>query len=150
MANGIYQLQIAIDEEFRDIAKKFKEGDYRRILAAQLDTLESDERSFFQNERSPGGRKWKPLAQSTIKRKGHNVILRETGRLESSLVSVTGDSIAEATHRGLLFGTRAPHAWIHQDGAGHVPQREHTGITSKTLDKIVKDIAAATVSIISS
>lgn len=53
--------------------------------------------------------KWRPLAPSTVKRKGNGIILFETGRLMSSIGFSAGCA-------GLSVSARVPYAAIQQDG----------------------------------
>lgn len=64
----------------------------------------------FESETDPQGRKWKPLARSTIrKKKGDTRILRQRGQLLQSLTH-------NATPSYLEVGTNVVYAGIHQFG----------------------------------
>jgi phage gpG-like protein len=133
------QLELRI--VFAQIEEAFNHADFEKDFREEIfPAIENAEKRFFADERDPTGEKWKPLAQATVKRKGHDTILVETGRLKNSLTTPDGDSIREALGRSANFGTFVEYAGFHQEGAG-VPQREHTGLDEPTLDKIVDTIA---------
>ncbi len=86
------------------------------VAAQDTKTLISDS---FRESRSPGGRLWKGLEPSTIKRRrqGPNTrarkatILIDTGVLKNSIYSTSDKS-------GLTMGTNVPYAVYHQFGNG--------------------------------
>lgn len=54
----------------------------------QLETyLEEVHTDYFQFEADPNGAPWAPLASSTVRKKGHDTILFEEGKLQESLTS---------------------------------------------------------------
>lgn len=135
----------ALGGVFVEIEEQFKAADYTRTLTPFLDLLQRTHAEGFSTQSNPVGRKWKPLAPSTIKRKGHGIILFETGRLKSSLIGATGDSVRAVSHRGMLFGTQVPYSIFHQNGTSRLPQREHVGMNDETCQQIVNAVADATV-----
>lgn len=130
---------------FIGIENQFLGIDYQETLQEFIPELQKAELGQFGGESNAVGDAWKALAPSTIKKKGHDQILFETGRLESSLVGKTGDSIQETTHRGLIFGTSVPYSIFHDVGTERLPIREHVGMDEQTLDKLVNALADATV-----
>jgi phage gpG-like protein len=130
---------------FLEIEEAFHRADYSEPLKPMLEMLEQTHAAGFESESTPGGEKWPPLAASTVAKKGHDVILLETGRLKASLANKTGDSVREVSHRGLLFGTQVEYAGIHQNGTSRIPQREHVGMNEETAQRIVDVVADATV-----
>lgn len=81
------------------------------------------EDALFASQGRRGGGSWKPLAESTIRDKGHDTILVETTDLLESLTRE--DAKYQIIHFGeasLEFGTERPGAGAHQKGRG-VPRR---------------------------
>jgi hypothetical protein len=114
-----------------DIVEVLQNGDYSGVFRKAIYDLESDHRRFWAGEHTPDGVPWFPLAESTVKRKGHDTILVETGKLRRSmtagLVTSNGESIREivdeGANKGFSFGTAVPYGSIHQQGGGKIPQR---------------------------
>lgn len=133
---GIYVL---MEEQFRN-------HDYSDVLNAFLPTLEETHKTHFDTQSDPAANPWPPLAPSTIRRKGHDTILYETGRLKASLAGKTEDSIRAVSERGqgLLFGTSVEYAGFHQDGT-RLPRREHVGMVDETLQILVDSVADSAV-----
>lgn len=76
-----------------------------------------------------GGQRWKSLAPSTIRRKGHAKILIEKGVLRASfffkvISAVPGRSIID-------LGTNVKYAKFHQIGAKHLPIRKVVDVTKQ-------------------
>jgi phage gpG-like protein len=94
------------------------------FLRIQADILETEEKMFSSQGRRGGGM-WKPLADSTVARKGHSTILVETGALKHSLtIPGAPHQILRVDNEGIIFGTTRPWAFVHQYGSRRVPQRE--------------------------
>lgn len=130
---------------FVEIEQQFQNADYSKTLEPFLKVFEGTHAAGFASQSNPVGSKWKPLAPSTIKRKGHGIILYETGRLKASLTGASGDAVRAVSHRGLLFGTQVEYSIFHQMGGGRLPQREHVGINDETCQGVVDAIADAVV-----
>jgi phage gpG-like protein len=124
------------------IEQDFKKADYQKTMESFLPVLTDSHKSRFEQQVNPAGTPWKPLAQSTVRRKGHDKILFETGRLKASLSRRTSDSVREVSPRGqgLLFGTTVPYSSFHDDGRG-VPRRQHVGMNEQQLQEFVDAIA---------
>ncbi len=131
---------------FVEIEQQYSEADYSNQLDAFLPVLEGTHKKQFSAQSSPSGQRWPALAPSTIKRKGHNRILFESGRLEKSLTTKSGDAVRSVGEdgRGLLFGTSVPYSVFHNLGKGQ-KKREHVGLVTKTLDSLVNNVADHTV-----
>lgn len=151
-----------------DIEQLFIEADFTPVFRKAMYDLESDHRAFFAGEHTPDGTPWFPLAESTLRRRGHRgffergellagvkgaglihaPILRDTGRLAKSLTSggLTSDGesvreiINEGPNKGFSFGTSVPYGIIHQEGAGRIPQREFAGFTEERIEQIEQDM----------
>jgi phage gpG-like protein len=124
-----------------DIEQRFVNADYSEVLEAQLGPLEKDHGEAFATEQAANGEDWAELAASTIQRKGHDRILRDTGELRSSLAGQHSNAIREVTHRGLIFGTRDERAGYHQEGTSRMPARPPVGVTETRLDSIAEAVA---------
>lgn len=144
----VYTEQVELSQVgsiFLGIEQQFMGIDYSETLRDVIPDLEKDEQGQFAGEMSANGTKWPPLSDTTIAIKGHDTILVDTGRLKSSLVGQTPDSIRETSHRGLLFGTSVPYSIFHDKPTANRPQRQHVGIGEQTVETIVNKIADATV-----
>lgn len=88
----------------------------RRALEAGATVLARDARlSWKEPGRRPGP--WAPLAASTIKRKGHDKILYDTGRLRDSI------TLGEVTPASATAGTDATYSIYHQLGTKSMAAR---------------------------
>jgi phage gpG-like protein len=133
-----------------DMGKDFEKTDYEPMLRSFLTDLQVIHEVYFASEIDPSGEAWPRLAESTVARKGHSIVLWETGRLEDSLEGTTGDSIrvvstGEGSEDFLVFGTSVPYSIFHQEGTGRMPQREHVGISETVLDIFAEKAADAAV-----
>ena len=85
-----------------------------------------------------GGGSWKPLADSTVLKKGFDTILVDTGELQSSLTEDEAPSqIKEVTHDSAELGTTRPWAFTHQYGSkkAHVPKRTFLKFTARDSER---------------
>lgn len=130
---------------FVEIEEQIKAADYTPALEPHLQGLEELHSGFFQGSVDPNGSPWRPLAPSTVARKGHDTILVETTQLVQSLVSETSESVRAVSERGLIFGTSDEKAMFHQEGTARMPARPMVGLQEEYLDKIVDDVAGRTV-----
>ena len=93
-------------------------------------------RERFNKEQSPEGQKWKPLAQSTIRRRkkrhkrGNMKILQDTGALRRSIAY-------EAGSNSVKVGSVLEYARTHQFGRGKIPARPFLGVTEGEKKHIV-------------
>ncbi len=89
----------------------------------------------FNKEQSPEGQKWKPLAESTKRRKkrhkrGQMKILHDTGALRRSIAY-------EAGNDSVKVGSVLKYARTHQFGRGKIPARPFLGVTEGEKKHIV-------------
>ena len=92
-------------------------------------------RERFNKEQSPEGQKWKPLAESTKRRKkrhkrGQMKILHDTGALRRSIAY-------EAGNNSVKVGSVLKYARTHQFGRGKIPARPFLGVTEGEKKHIV-------------
>ena len=131
---------------FQEVENGFSEADYSDDLAEFLPVLRGDHEEMFSGEHDSTGSGWEPLAESTIQRKGHDIILFEKGHLKESLISDGGaGQIAETSDRHLAFGTEVEYAGYHQSGTSRMPARPPVGLREDTLDEIVETVADRTI-----
>ena len=92
-------------------------------------------RERFNKEQSPEGQKWKPLVESTIRRRkkrhkrGNMKILQDTGELRRSVAY-------EAHDDSVRVGSKLKYARTHQFGRGRIPARPFLGVTDKEKQHI--------------
>ena len=137
---GVYD---AITESLQEV--NFQEAFETKVFPA----IETAERGYFASETDSSGQAWAPLAASTIAKKGHDIILVETGALRASLVGVTGDSIRDAGADFGVFGTSDPKAMFHQEGTSRMPARPPVGVSEELLETIAGIIGDAVIAQIS-
>lgn len=133
-------------EVYANLEKTLGDVDFREAFDQRVfPKIEEQESKYFASESAPDGTRWPKLAPATIKRKGHDVILVDTGRLKASLTGQTGDSVRDAMERGASFGTSVPYAGFHQSGTKHLPQRAHVGVNEELLNTIATIIGDAVI-----
>lgn len=127
---------------FSDLSRSVSELDFDPIMIATLELLaEGEEQAFNAGANPSTGEAWVPNAESTIKRKGHGIVLFEAGALEESLIGVGNEgNIHETSHRGLLFGTDIPYSLFNQEGTSRIPARPHVGMNPKLIDFVAEEV----------
>jgi len=88
--------------------------DVSQALETAGTAMLSSVRENFRGQGRP--EKWKPLEPETIERKGHGIILYETGRLMASIVY-------RAENDALTISTPLPYARVQQSGDDALPAR---------------------------
>lgn len=137
------QIETAIADELDDVSQIISGTpgvDLRPTFEAYLTHLAELHESYFEQQKSPGGASWTPLAPATVKRKGHAIILVDTGDLAASLSSRSHENniaevIQEGKNKGVSFGTMDAKSIFHQDS------RPHVGITDRSADQLAEAIA---------
>lgn len=135
---------------FDDIGKDFEEVRYVELLQGELDILQRAHTDYYVSQSSPVGEAWPVLSPVTIRKKGHAVILFETGQQMQSLTSADAeDAIRDIQEihlfTGLTFGTSAPFAAFHQAGTRRMPARPHVGMNEPQVDFLAESVADETV-----
>lgn len=146
--------ETAVIEDQEDLAQFFADlaSDFEGLPASQsgrefgeggVEIAEESMRQGFAQSRSPGGEAWAPNKPATIKRKGHNAILRDKGQLGVSLTdSGHPDAIVEIANEpagcGFTRGTSVPHSAPNQTGTKHTPARPHVGLTEDACDELAE------------
>jgi len=142
--------RVAIEDYIRDMLEglvvQFRSYDPKPQAPEIFHDLEMLTAKIFREETAPDGTKWPDLAARTIKAKGHDVKLFETGRLRDSVVGKTEQSIQEATGDmkagvDLIFGTEGRAGkkatpkvgrW-HMEGTKRMPARPFLGWTAEAI-----------------
>ena len=136
---------------FAELDSIVADTDYREVLGEFQHVIAGVEAEAFEKESEPGGTPWAPLAESTIRRKGHDRILFETGDLMASFVAVGGPgNISEVSDHGSLFGTSVPYAIFHDQGTSRMPARPPVGINDAAVDRLVDMVTERTIQAIRS
>ena len=96
--------------------KMINDGNRKKVLAAGGTVLARDTRLTW---KEPGRRPapWAPLAEKTVKRKGHDKLLYDTGKLRDSI------RMSPPTPSQVEIDTDTPYAIYHQRGTGKMPAR---------------------------
>lgn len=138
-------------------AQRFKAEDFRRMAQIAREEREAG----FQASTGPDGSKWRPLAESTVRKKSgaHGTTRIRKGVIKSSKAraSATPDAplidtgalskptIHTAPGKGIVrvAGSRAAAVWngksisqIHDEGTGKIPRRRHWGIYPRAKERI--------------
>lgn len=138
-----------LDALFAEMQDHVENADYTETLEGFQQTIAEQEAGMFAGEYDSNLVSWSELKPSTIKRKGHDRILVETGALRESLVHVGGTgNIHSATSRQLVYGTSDEHAIFHQFGTRKMAARPPVGLTEDSLRKLTDNVADATVEIL--
>lgn len=91
----------------------------------------------FRTQGARSGKPWKPLAESTIRRKGHDTILVASGRLRESFRLWDVNNIYDATDEYLRFGSDVEEGVFHQPDP---QERRVFALTEHDRDHIVKEM----------
>ncbi|WP_397570658.1 phage virion morphogenesis protein [Schlesneria sp. T3-172] len=136
----------AFESLYHDMETVVQRCDYGPMLEQFQQVIAQGEEVAFRAQSTPGGVPWAPLAESTVRRKGHAYILVDTGDLASSLIDVDGPGNINATNsHGLMFGTDVEYAIFHETGTSRMPARPAVGMSDETLDDLCERVARATI-----
>ncbi len=142
--DGPADLEGALEGILDDLQESFHDVDCTEALTGKVfPAIERAEAGYFASETDSSGNPWAPLAPSTVARKGHDIILVETGAMRASLVGQTGDSIRDAGADFATFGTSDEKAAFHQEGTRNMPARPPVGASDELLDEIAGIIGDA-------
>ena len=140
------QIESGISDVLADVTREWQLFDHGPLQSHYIEELEEHHANLFFLERDPQGDPWAALAESTVKKKGHDVILTEFNDMIQSLVGQTPDSIRRRTADGggseLIYGTSDFKSGWHMTGTENMPQREHVGLDELFVDKIETDSAS--------
>jgi len=143
-------IDAAVQSVVQDVINQVATMDLKRDMENLIVDLEKQHQAMFASERDADGNPWEPLSRWTVDKKGHDIRLYEFGDLEDSLTSKTGLSIRSITKSSdgitLEFGTRHRHSYVNHFGGPSswgqtIPPRPHVGISEKTLDTFMNNLA---------
>lgn len=140
----IIESQADLNRLFQSVVDDFDGIEWTPHLIEEQRSMAVEHGKYFARAAGPSGEQWPPLSPFTIKKKGHDTILVETGRLRASLTHPDGsaDSIRERVSEftgsgaGYSFGTGVPYSAPHDRGQGQ-KKREHIGIDTQYFDQHV-------------
>lgn len=131
------------------VADDLQETNFEDCLRNQVGPVIRDRIDMnFALEQTGTGEAWKPLAPSTVKRKGHDRILVETGAMRTAATTTGAGHTTEVTERAMNDGVdqaAIPYAIFHQLGTRKLAQREFIGINEDTVERMAGRIADFTV-----
>lgn len=142
MTPVVIEDQAGLDALFQGVVDDFQKIDWRPWLTKTMRAVEQEHAQMWGEQRDPAGDPWKPLARSTVRRKGHSTILVETGRLRASMTQPNAgvrEMFQEGGNIGLIVGTDVPYSIYHLRGTSRMPKRDHVGIPLKTFEGFVGD-----------
>lgn len=126
----------------QEVENAFSTLDYRETLKGFEESLIEEHAGHFSGRVDSSGSIWPPLAASTIKKKGHDVPLVETGEMKKSVLNSSHpDHVGATSHRGLIFGTEDRKAIFHQFGTAKIPQRAFIGMNEGLVDEVTDGVA---------
>jgi len=121
-----------VDEFLRRLTQYFDTG-LRKALEEFAEELRKETKQRFFTKTDPEGNAWKPLAPSTVKRKGHSSQLIETGNLLRSINTEVEDG-------EVRIGTNVFYGRFQEEGTVRIPKRSYLGVTKSTVEKFAKRI----------
>lgn len=135
-------LKVFGEEQFaREILRVGERGAHPKPV---LEKIKGDwvmwnmEQFVSQGARSSGG--WDKLAESTIKAKGHNIILFDTGGLEAEVTDPSNIDVGDDWLHLTLPDREDRIGGFHQGGTRHMPQRRVIEFTELDKREMVRDI----------
>jgi len=107
--------------------------DFTEPFEEMVGVFTAYQRQVWATQGAESGSAWAALQPSTVARKGHDVILVDTGALRQDMLK---PGIKEVSARRLALGTRLAYAGYHQTGftdraGGRVPARPVIRLTEK-------------------
>lgn len=118
----------------------------REDIQGWVDQTKHELGQLIENQTSPNGIPYAPLAASTVARKGHSTALFETGQLIRSLVSNGDGHVEEVTDNSAVLGTDhrkdgKPVAEFLHGGTDKIPARPFVGVNEDMADHAAELIA---------
>ena len=135
-------------EVYDEIDAQFRGISFAELMEDEVNNLMDEHQTYFDQEESPAGVPWADLKPATVNRKGHSMILFETGKLEDSLASRTSDTVVDfidTAVQTLIFGTSVEYAHFHMEGNDYRPARPMVGINESYVEALLERIADTTV-----
>ena len=135
-----------LDGLYHDLESLVYNTDYSEALSDFQHIIAEGEAESFATETASNGEAWSLLAESTIRRKGHDQILVESFALLNSLVGVGNEgNISEVDSHGSIYGTSVPYAIFHDQGTSRMPARPPVGVSEDRVDQLAEMVAQRTI-----
>ena len=143
------------DRHIGDMLRKLQQraANLRPVMEQIGDALREDSMRAFDEQRSPEGAPWIPLAGSTLARRrgggaGAKTLL-DTGVLRNSIGRPMSGGVRTVTKSSVAIGSRQPYAAIHQFGgmagrrrATQIPARPFLGLSEQGKEEVLDLINA--------
>lgn len=128
------------------VVEEFATTPLREFAEGQVAIVERDNDERLRNAVGPNGGAWAKLAPSTVAKKGHDLILVDTGALGRSLLhSNDSDAVVEVFDEpgraGFSRGTSVEYAGFHMSGTARMPARPMVGLEPEYIDALSEDFA---------
>ncbi len=117
----------AIDRFMGDFGKPLRRA-VREVVIPSID----------QNFAVEGRPAWPPLAASTVRKKGHDRVLHESGALRSRATSFGAWEFSDREGDAWVSTLGLPYEWVHQAGYRFIPKREYMMIQAEDVDQIAE------------
>lgn len=141
----IDHLQEDMDRLFKSVVDDFQAIRWEDWMQKQFRRMEELHAGYFYGQQGPDGAGWAPNAPSTIRRKGHGVVLVDKYKLLPSMTRPFADeavrmTIDEWPKATMIFGNTLPYSVINNNGnpARNLPARKHIGLTLPFFDKMAE------------
>jgi len=124
------------------VATDFRNLNLQPFARLELFELADEHARYFADASDPGGTAWPALEPSTIRRKGHDTILVDTGQLRASLTQKLaaggGDAIRDIAElqdeTDIIFGTMVEYSGMLERPSALGKVWLHVGINDQFLD----------------
>ena len=135
----IIETQEDLDAFFEQIGEDFYGASRRDLMEAEVAIVEELTRDRFENQVAANGEPLAPLSPLTVARKGHNVVLLDSGRLGVSLTQrghsdAVVEVVDEPGQAGFSRGTGVEYSGPLGRGTKHMPARPHVGVNEAYVD----------------
>ena len=136
---------------------RFSITSQKAIMAAVDQVTKKVFNQNFNSEGQASGKSWKPLTKETKRakeRKGlGNLILQATGAMKNALTTPASDHFTRIRKIGNNIiqyfsgarGNEGQKTRRHAEGAGHLPVRDATLVSTRGRDLVVREVKAAVI-----
>lgn len=145
METTLLRTQDDMNRLYRSVADDFKRIRWEQWMQTQFRRMEELHAGYFYGQQGPDGKEWAPNRPSTIKRKGHGVILVHKYKLLPSMTRPFADeavrmTIDEWPKATMIFGNTLPYSVINNEGnlARNLPARVHIGLTRPFFERMAE------------
>lgn len=116
--------------EYKETLRRLANLDFNEPLEESGQTTVQRTRERITKEITPSGDSFVELAESTLRQKQGEGILKETNALVNSVESLVNGNSCEIYPSGIAYD------YVHQFGTSKVPRREYMGFGDEDADKI--------------